>query len=270
MNQLAKIPEADMRVGSVIEPMNIESLFRLALEKDASAETIEKMMGIRRELNAEKAKQFFDESLRDFQNDCPPVSKTKGVPDRSGAMAYHYAPFEEIVAAVRPYLKKYGFSYALDTDVESQAGWVIAVCKVKHQAGHTEVSKAKFPMGTKTQIMSDTQVYAAALTFASRRVFCNAFGIVTAGEDLNGRTGTVKPQGPSAMAPDSGKDEIKGLAKQLWDLMTTVRGAEKNWNAANQWLWREEILDAASDETAPNLSKERFIVVLAKARELLK
>jgi hypothetical protein len=39
------------------------------------------------------------------------------------------------------------------------------------------------PLGNKTQIMSDTQVTAAALTFAKRYAFCNVFGILTGDED---------------------------------------------------------------------------------------
>lgn len=39
------------------------------------------------------------------------------------------------------------------------------------------------PLGNKTQVMSDTQLYAAASTFAKRYAFCNAFGIMTGDED---------------------------------------------------------------------------------------
>jgi hypothetical protein len=114
--------------------------------------------------------------------------------------------------------------------------------------------------------MSTTQIYGAAMTFASRRVFCNAFGIVTAGEDLDGRTAAQKPAGPSKLAAEP---TVKALAQELWNILKTVRGDKKDWVAANQWLWREEVLDGAVPEEAPNLTAEQFKKAIARAKELL-
>lgn len=239
-----------------------EAILRYAIDKGADVSVIERMMVIRRELQAESAKAAFDSALAAFQAECPVVSKQKGVPDRSGNIAYKYSPFEDIIAQVKPTLQKNGFSFTLDTDTESQPGWVVAKCHITHCAGHTATSTAKFPLGTKTPIMSDTQVYAAALTFASRRVFCNAFGIVTAGEDSDGRIGKVKPQGPSSVAPDS--TGLKELAGELWKALKTVRGPVSNWNTANQWMHDECVI--ADDRNAPDLTAQEFRDAIAKAK----
>lgn len=61
----------------------------------------------------------------------------------------------------------------------------------------------------------------------------------------------------------------KQLATELWAILKSVRGPEKNWNEANKWLWREEILDGAVPEEAPNLSADRFRQVIALAKETL-
>lgn len=244
-----------------------EELLRFAVEKGADVGTIERLMTVRRELNAEKAKAAYDAAMAAFQAECPVIEKNKGVPDRSGATAYKYAPFEHIIATVKPFLQQHGFSYTLDTDTESAQGWVIAKCLITHCGGHFTTSTAKFPLGTKTGIMSETQVYAAALTFASRRVFCNAFGIVTAGEDMDGRTANPKPAGPSALQPSEA--ETKALAKELWDTLRSVRGDKHNWNEANQWLWREDILDGGIPEEAPHLPPARFRQVIDMAKERL-
>lgn len=243
-----------------------QDLLRYAVEKGAGVETIERLMAVRRELNAEKAKADYDAAMADFQSECPVIDRPKSVKTNGGQQAYSYAPFEHIIAIVRPVLRKHGFSYTLDTDTSSAAGWVIAKCQVTHSGGHSTVSTAKFPLGTKTGIMSETQVYAAALTFASRRVFCNAFGIVTSGEDFNGQTEKAKPAGPSTLAADT---EVKDLAKVLWGLLAPVRGSAPNWIAANQWLWREEILDGGAEEAAPHLSVRRMQEVIAAVRRKL-
>jgi hypothetical protein len=53
------------------------------------------------------------------------------------------------------------------------------------------------PLGNKTQVMSDTQVTAAAGTFAKRYAFCNVFGIMTGDEDTDG----ADPQPPANYQP---------------------------------------------------------------------
>jgi len=241
-----------------------QAILRYAIDKGADISVIERMMVVRDKLKAESAKEAFDSAMSEFQSECPVIIKEKGVPDRSGKTAYSYAPIEAIEVQIRPLLRKHGFSHTFDTDTASAVGWVIAKCVVKHRLGHSEVSTAKFPLGTKTAIMSETQAYAAAMTFANRRALSNAYGLVLAGEDIDGRTGKLKPKGPSAMQPPD--LALKDLARELWELLKPVRGTEKNWIAANQWLWREEILDGTIPESAPELTAEKFRQVIAAAK----
>ena len=270
-DKLTKItgPELTMdQVQSRGGPGDIESLLRFAVEKGASVETIERMMAVRRELRAERAKESFDTAMAALQAEMPVVGRNVGVQaDANGKFAYKYAPFEAVIEVVKPYLQKHGFSFTLDTDTASEQGWVIAKCRVTHAGGHSETSSAKFPLGAGTRLMSTTQVYAAALTFASRRVFQNAFGIVTSGEDQNGATSKAKPPGPSSIAPEN--TSLKDLTRELWELLAPVRGPEKKWDTANQWLWREEILDGAIPEAAPHFCAARFREVITAAKSKL-
>lgn len=264
------INESETRSVQVREQaasFDLESIFKYAIEKGIGSESMKDLMAIRREINGELSKKAFDVAMAEFQAECPVVTKITGVPTSTGKMAYKFAPFEHVISTVKPYLQKHGFCYTLDTDTESALGWVIAKCHVIHSSGHSMTSVAKFPLGTKTGIMSDTQVYASALTFASRRVFQNAFGIVCAGEDFNGATDNVKPQGMSAVAPS--EPSLRDLAKDLWDVLKPVRGDAKNWNEANQWLWLEEILDAAAGESAPKLTPEQFRKAIKLSKERL-
>lgn len=238
-----------------------EELLRFAVEKGADVGTIERLMTVRRELNAEKAKAAYDAAMAAFQAECPVILKTKAVKTGSETL-YAYSPFEQIVAQIKELLQKHGFSFRLDTDVESKDGWVIAMCRVVHSAGHTETSTAKFPLGTGTRAMSTTQVFAAALTFASRRVFCNAFGIIPAAEDFDGATGRPKPPGPSTKTPRDAS--VKELARELWAALGDVCKGDKDWQRANQWLVDECIL--TPDEQAPDLSPERFRQVVATVK----
>lgn len=247
------------------QQFDIESVFRYAIEHQGTADTLEKLMSIRRELNAEQSQKAFDEALSAFQAECPVIIKEKGVPDRSGKTAYKFAPVESIEVQIRPYLRKHGFSHTFDTDIASEVNWVIAKCIVTHCEGHKRISTAKFPLGTKTQIMSDTQVYAAALTFANRRALCNAYGLVLSGEDIDGQTGKLKPQGPSTLQPT--EPNLKALASELWKVLAPVRGPERNWKQAEQFCWDEALI--SDTEKLPDLTAARFKEVIAKAKERL-
>lgn len=189
--QIQKVERQQLAVG-----INVETLLDKAIDAKSAVEVVKELRLMRLDDQARSAKAQFDEAMSAFQEKCPVIIKDKAVPDRNGNTAYKYAPIEMIEVQIRPLLREFGFSHTFDTDTASAQGWVIAICKVKHRAGHSESSTAKFPLGTKTQIMSDTQVYAAALTFANRRALCNAYGLILAGEDMDGRTGNPKPKGP--------------------------------------------------------------------------
>jgi hypothetical protein len=188
------------------------------------------------------------------------------VPDRSGSIAYRFAPIEKVEEIIRPVERENGFTHTFDQDVSSVPGWVIASCKITHELGHSETKTVKLPLGTKTAIMSDTQQYAAALTFANRRVLANAYGLVFAGEDKDGGS-AVKPSGPSTMRPES--NDLKPLAQELWDLLKPVRGTKPDWALCNQYLWKIEALDGAVPEEAPHLSAEKFRAVIKKVKSMI-
>src|SRR5258708_34783782 len=121
--------------------------------------------------------------MSEFQAACPIIKKSKVVRTEKGA-SYKYAPIDSIVFQVKPLLKEFGFSYAIQT--ETVVDLVKAICIVRHKFGHSESSSFSVPLGTKTAMMSNTQHVAAALTFAKRYAFCNAFGILTGEEDRDG------------------------------------------------------------------------------------
>lgn len=159
----------------------VETLLQLAIEKGVPVETLERLLAMKERIDAQEAKRSFDEAMAAFQAKCPVIKKTKKVPTKSGATAYAYAPLESIVQQVKEILQRHGFSYSVKT--KTGEGNVEATCIVRHKGGHSEESSMEVPLGNKTQVMSDTQLYAAASTFAKRYAFCNAFGIMTGDED---------------------------------------------------------------------------------------
>lgn len=160
----------------------VSTFIQQAIEQNLPVETLERLFSLREKVKAEQAKELFDEAMSKFQGDCPVIKKTKDGAKVGGKVVYRYAPLDSIVSQTKEFLKENGFSYMIKTETKEGKG-VKVYCIVKHFAGHSEISDIEVPLGSKTNLMSDTQVVASAITFAKRYSFCNAFGILTGDED---------------------------------------------------------------------------------------
>ena len=156
----------------------VEALIAKAIEKNVPVETMERLLAMRRELQAEWAKEEFDKVMAAFQAECPIIEKTSKV--SFGTTHYSYATLDEIVKQVKELLAKNGFSYTFDTKKTERA--ITTFCKVKHQAGHMEVSGFEIDIDTNAK-MNISQKDGAASSYGKRYAFCNAFGILTGDED---------------------------------------------------------------------------------------
>jgi len=160
-----------------------DALIAQAIDKNVSVESLERLLAMRKELKLEHAEEQYNQAMSMFQAECPTIKKTKSVVGRDGVVRYKFAPIESIVHQVKHLLEKHGFSYSVQTETDTTNRSVKAICTVKHILGHSEHSSFSVPTGEGTQLMSAPQVIAAALTFAKRYAFCNAFGILTGDTD---------------------------------------------------------------------------------------
>lgn len=193
-------------ISSIVDNQSVlaGNLIRLAIEKNVPVETLEKLLEMRTALKIEKAIENFNLAMADFQAECPVIKKTKSVSTRAGKHAYSYAPIETIIDQVKSLLVKYGFSYSIKQ--EHKENTVKVSCIVNHIDGHSECTEMEVPLGNKTDIMSNSQVVAAATTFAKRYAFCNAFGILTGDEDNDGQTEIISNYQKSDPRPKKDND----------------------------------------------------------------
>lgn len=162
----------------MIVPSDAAALLSQAVAAGASIDTLERLMALRKEMLAEKAKEAFNTAMAAFQSECPVIAKSKSVDNK-----YKYAPIESIVSQVKDLIKTHGFRYSTTMELNEARDLVKVFCRVVHTLGHEEISVMEVPLGSKTAIMSQSQQVAAASTFAKRYAFLNAFGIMTGDED---------------------------------------------------------------------------------------
>lgn len=170
-------------------PMPIQdeatALIAQAIKKNVPVESLERLLAMRRELKAERAKEAYDQAMAEFQAECPTIEKTKQ------AYGYKYAPLESIVEQVKDLLSKHGFSYKFNTD-ERERGTII-YCRINHIGGHFEDSQVSIDKETTTK-MNASQQSGAVMTYGKRYAFCNALGILTGDEDTDARTTSPSPR----------------------------------------------------------------------------
>lgn len=220
---------------------SMQNLFRLAIERGTPVDAMERLLSMRREILAEKAKREFDTALASFQNECPIIQKTKAVANTGGqSVRYYYAPLDVIRNHVQPFMEKHGFSYRFDTKTEGPR--VKVICTAAHIGGHSEQSAFESPIDPKA-FMNEQQKYAAALTYAKRYAFCNAFGILTGDDDVDGRVGKERASGP-AMATEKTREWMLGK-------LASCREQAFQYAIDKGWIMPDEPLDAWPLEHVP-------------------
>jgi len=213
------VPKKDTEIAEVKQPISMEEIILQAVEKGIPVETFEKILALKERVDASEAKKQFDLAMANAQAEFPEIKKTKKAMD-GNKFLYAYAPIESIVSQVRGILSKNGLSYSIKTEMGENK--VKSICVIKHIAGHSEYSEMEVPLGTKTGIMSNSQVAAAASTFSKRYAFMNALGIMTGDEDreealqiTEGNIETAKSLLQTAMTESELFKIFKSLSKEL-------------------------------------------------------
>jgi hypothetical protein len=187
-----------------------EDMMVQAIEKGMSVDTLERIMGMRRELVQESAKAAFFRSLAGFQSVCPTIKKTKIVRDKGGKERYRFAPIDSIIEQTREGRLQWGLSHTVVTEQTPTA--VKAICTIHHEEGWAETTTFEVPIDAEAY-MSAPQKVAAALTFAKRYALCNGYGIVTGDQDND----TVfSDEGPVTV------EEAKGDARGIEEVYASI------------------------------------------------
>lgn len=192
-----------------------QSLIAQAITQGANVETMEKLMNLQDRWEAKQAKKAFDSAMANFQAECPVIRKTRAAKDDKNKTLYSYAPLDAIVSQVKTLIQKHGFSYAIKTS--SEKGLLTATCIVKHELGHSEESSFEVPSTEGTKIMSGPQRAAAALTFAKRYAFCNAFGIMTGDDDTDARETVSNEAGKKKVSPEDTQKRFEEAMSNIDD-----------------------------------------------------
>jgi hypothetical protein len=242
-----------------------QALISQAIEKNTPIETMERLLAMRAELKKEAARDLFFESLAGFQAACPVIKKNNPVYDKTGKLRYKYATLDDIVAQVKPYLLKFGFSYIIETIQDNNE--VGAVCKAFHKMGHSEQSAFKVPIDT-TAYMNVAQKVASALSFSKRYAFCDIFGIMTGtGDDDGNMTGEPGQQTINNNPQNSKSRSVTNSQSNKKDF-NSAPDQNKGFYSAIMALIREKGLFIPVEKTENKKKADAVLFDYEKLKEL--
>lgn len=177
-----------------------------------SVGVVERLVALKEREDKANAEREFAQAFAKLQTETPKIQAQKAVPDNNGGVRYKFAPYEDIMRAVRPLLSQHGFAITYDQDVSD--GRVTVTCTLLHTGGHSRSNKFACRIGNGPPKASEAQGDGAATTYAKRFALCSALGITIESDDTDGGDPNVtisKEQADAfrARAIDCGADLAK-------------------------------------------------------------
>jgi hypothetical protein len=160
-----------------------------AVERGASIETLEKLMGLHERFEANQARKAFDAALAAAKSEIPVILKNRLVDyastDGKSRTTYRHEDLGEIARTVDPILARHGLSYRFLTTSEINQP-ISVTCIVSHRDGHSERNMLTGPRddsGKKNAI----QQMGSTITYLQRYTLKAALGLAASADD-DGKT----------------------------------------------------------------------------------
>lgn len=170
----------------------LQMIERAASNPATDVEKLEKLFELRERVRAQVARDTFVEALVGLQEELP-VIKTAGRITYAKGGSIRYAKWDDIIAAIQPFLTKYGFTLTFEYGGDDKKIEVTAV--LDHVAGHSRRNTVVLPKddsGGKTGVHGVGSSYSYGKRYSSSGVLNLTWG----GDDDDGNGGLGAPITP--------------------------------------------------------------------------
>ena len=185
-------------------------MIQSGVERGLSVDQMSQMFDLYQRVKKSQAEESFNRDFVAFQMECPAAPKstnTSYVTKDGRKVEYDYADLETLMATVRPYLFKHGFSMSFTT--EASGSLLVRRCTVRHRDGHSVSADAPCPTTSSNPGMSDQQKYTGAETTASRRALVAVLGLPLTDAEAEDKREVTKVSEEQAMTLMALMDETK-------------------------------------------------------------
>lgn len=136
------------------------------------------------QVQREEARRGWHDAMARLQPKLPRITKRGQILSSNGSVRSTYAPIEDIDAECRPLYTAEGFSVFYTTKL---LGEVLEVACHVSRSGHTETTTIPIPVEKGSYGNSAAQGMGITRSYGRRIAFCDAFNIITVGEDQDGK-----------------------------------------------------------------------------------
>jgi hypothetical protein len=169
--------------GAMTSPAD---LLRLAVEKGADLDRLERLMALQKQWEAAQAKRSFDQAFAAFKAEAVRILKNRGVTD-GPLKGKRYAELFQVVNAVTPALSRHGLSSSWQLTKDDK-DWLEITCTLRHVDGHAETVSMGGPPdtgGAKNAI----QARASTVSYLERYTLKAILGLSEQDDDDDGKGG---------------------------------------------------------------------------------
>ncbi|MBY4799937.1 ERF family protein [Burkholderia cepacia] len=218
-------------------------LLRIAIEKDADLDKLERLMELQDRHESKLAKRAFDAAFAAFKAEAVKIIKGRKVTD-GPLKNKRYAELHDVVNAVTPALSKHGLSSAWRL-TRDEKDWMEVTCYLRHVDGHEESVSMGGPPdsgGAKNAI----QARASTKTYLERYTLKAITGLSEEDDDDDG-AGGQQPGGAQGDGSGTAGRNGDGTSRRAPPARQQQTGAEpaafydqKKFDA-NKDQWREVV-----------------------------
>lgn len=166
----------------------MEVIARAASDPNVDVAKMGALLDMQERLMKMQAEQQFNADLVALQAEVPRVSKDGRIVNK-GAVQSRYARYEDVDAAVRPLMNKYGFAVSYDNP-KLQGGVMEFTAELRHRTGHKKDYHLSLPVDS-SGAKNGTQGGGSTTSYAKRYLLCSILNIVTEGQDNDGNKAEV-------------------------------------------------------------------------------
>lgn len=148
---------------------------RAASDPSVDIDKMERLLLMHERMQAKQAEADFAADLAEMQDQLPSIGERGNAANR-----YTYALWEDINAAIKPILKRFGFALSFRTDCQKDAIAVTGV--LTHRGGHREETTISLPAdgsGNKNAV----QAVASSVSYGKRYTAGALLNLTSHGED---------------------------------------------------------------------------------------
>lgn len=183
---LPAIPEPASLQRHALAPDLASLVERVLTDPSADVTKLEKLLDMNDRVMNRAAKAAFDEAFSRMWPELPEIDERGVIKNKDGSVKSRYSKYEDIQAAVRPVLARFGFSMRHRTEFPADKPNIIRIVGILSGHGHTEESAFEAPPD-KNDYRTAIQDQGSTVSYGKRYTTCDLLNIITRGIDNDGQ-----------------------------------------------------------------------------------